>query len=141
MMVLIAMLLGMCDIGALILLFAQNASRNLFGLLMEKINQNRGETSWISFWFATFAGLVRWVVVFMYVFGNSDLSQVPWFVFSIFGSYFIFFNLFPINMILQYKTVGKCQDYLYGERGYIILSLIAKGVLAGLAFASAMQPV
>ncbi len=35
MIVLIAMLLGMYDIGALILLFGLNASMNLFGLLME----------------------------------------------------------------------------------------------------------
>lgn len=141
MIVLIAMLLGMYDIGALILLFALNASMNLFGLLMELLNQKRAKTSWISFWFGTFAGLVPWLVVFMFAFGNSDLSQVPWFVFAIFGSYFVFFNLFPINMILQYKKVGKWSDYLYGERGYIILSLVAKSVLAWLAFAGAMQPV
>ena len=141
MIVLIAMLLGMYDIGALILLFALNASMNLFGLLMEMLNQNRQKTSWISFWFGTFAGLVPWIVVFLYAFGNADLSQVPWFVYAIFGSYFVFFNLFPINMILQYKKVGKWQNYLYGERGYIVLSLVAKSVLAWLAFAGAMQPV
>ena len=82
-----------------------------------------------------------WVVVFLYAFGNSDLSRVPWFVYAIFGSYFVFFNLFPINMILQYKKIGKWRDYVYGERGYIILSLVAKSVLAWLAFAGAMQPV
>ena len=52
---------------------------------------------------------------------------------------FVFFNLFPINMILQYKKIGKWRDYVYGERGYIILSLVAKSVLAWLAFAGAMQ--
>ena len=140
MIVLIAMLLGVYDIGALILLFALNASMNLFGLLMEKLNQNREKANWTPFWFGTFAGLVPWIVVFLYAFGNSDLSRVPWFVYAIFGSYFIFFNLFPINMVLQYKRVGKWQDYLYGERGYIILSLVAKSVLAWLAFAGAMQP-
>jgi hypothetical protein len=140
MIVLIAMLLGMYDIGALILLFALNASMNLFGLLMEKLNQNREKTSWIPFWYGTIAGLVPWIVVFLYAFGNSDLSKVPWFVYAIFGSYFVFFNLFPINMVLQYKKVGKWRDYLYGERGYIILSLVAKSMLAWLAFAGAMQP-
>lgn len=140
MIVLIAMLLGMYDIGALMLLFGLNASMNLFGLLMEKLNQHREKTSWVPFWFATFAGLITWVVIFLYAFGNSDLSKVPWFVYAIFGSYFVFFNLFPINMVLQYKKVGKWSDYLYGERGYIILSLVAKSVLAWLAFAGAMQP-
>ena len=77
----------------------------------------------------------------MHTFGNSDLSRVPWFAYAIFGSYFVFFNLFPINMILQYKKIGKWKDYLYGERVYIILSLAAKTVLAWLVFFGIMQPV
>jgi len=31
------------------------------------------------------------------------------------------------------------KDYLYGERGYIVLSLVAKSVLAWLVFAGVMQ--
>jgi hypothetical protein len=50
------------------------------------------------------------------------------------------FNTFPINMILQYKRVGKWSDYVYGERGYIILSLVAKSLLAWLVLFGAMQP-
>ena len=41
---------------------------------------------------------------------------------------------------LQYKKGGKWKDYLYGERGYIILSLVAKTLLAWLVFAGIMQP-
>jgi hypothetical protein len=37
---------------------------------------------------------------------------------------------FPINMILQYKRWGRWKDYLYGERMYIILSLVSKSALA-----------
>jgi len=140
MIVLIGLLFGVYDIGALILLFSLNACMNLFGLLMEKINQYTEKTSWISFVFGSFAGLVPWIVLIMYAFGNSDLDQVPWFAYAIFGSYFVFFNLFPINMILQYKRVGKWNDYLYGERGYIVLSLVAKTVLAWLVFFGVMQP-
>ena len=43
-------------------------------------------------------------------------------------------------MILQYKKVGKWKDYLYGEKVYIILSLVAKTLLAWLVFAVIMQP-
>lgn len=35
-------------------------------------------------------------------------------------------------MILQYRKIGKLADYLYGERVYIILSLVAKSILAWL---------
>jgi hypothetical protein len=67
-------------------------------------------------------------------------QQTPWFVWAIVVSYFIFFNTFPINMILQYLKKGKWTNYMYGERGYIVLSLVAKTVLAWLVFAGAMQP-
>ncbi|MPM61671.1 hypothetical protein SDC9_108531 [bioreactor metagenome] len=43
-------------------------------------------------------------------------------------------------MILQYKKVGKWADYLYGERVYIVLSLVAKSILAWLVLFGAMQP-
>jgi len=140
MIVLIAVLFGVYDIGALILIFFLNASMNLFGLLMEKINQYTKKTDWTPFVYGSIAGIGAWIVIIMYAFGNSSPSQVPWFVYAIFASYLVFFNLFPINMILQYKKVGKWKDYLYGERMYIILSLSAKTVLAWLVFFGVMQP-
>lgn len=140
MIVLISLLFGVYDIGALIVIFVVNASMNLFGLLMEEINQYRDTVDWKPFIFGSIAGLAPWIVIVMYAFGNADPSEVPWFVYAIVGSYFVFFNLFPINMILQYKGIGKWKDYLYGERAYIILSLVAKSVLAWLAFAGVMQP-
>jgi hypothetical protein len=140
MIFLIAMLFGVYDIGALIAIFVLNASMNLFGLLMEQINQYTKKTNWGPFIFGSIAGIAPWVVIVLYAFGNSDLGQVPWFVFAIVGSYFVFFNLFPVNMILQYKGIGKWKNYLYGEKVYIILSLCAKTVLAWLVFSGVMQP-
>ncbi len=140
MIILIAMLFGVYDIGALITIFILNASMNWFGLLMEKVNQYTDKVSWSPFVFGSIAGIGPWVVIIMHAFGNADPAEVPWFVYAIIGSYFVFFNLFPINMILQYKKVGRWADYLYGERGYIILSLVAKSVLAWLVFSGVMQP-
>jgi len=140
MIILIAMLFGVYDIGALIAIFVLNASMNWFGLLMEQLNQYTGKTNWSPFVFGSIAGIGPWVIIIMHALGNADPAEVPWFVYAIIGSYFVFFNLFPINMILQYKKVGRWKDYFYGERGYIILSLVAKSVLAWLVFAGVMQP-
>ncbi|OEH83460.1 hypothetical protein BCR26_09495 [Enterococcus rivorum] len=140
MIVLIAMLFGMYDLGSLIILFLLNASMNLFGLLMELLNQYTKKTNWLPFIFGSISGLGTWVVIFIYALGNSDPSEVPWFVYAILASYFVFFNLFPINMVLQYKRIGKWSNYIYGERTYILLSLIAKTVLAWLVFSGVMQP-
>lgn len=141
MIVLIALLFGVYDVGALITIFLLNASMNLFGLLMEEVNQYKQKTDWSAFIFGSVAGIGPWIVIVLNAFGNSDPSLVPWFVYAIVGSYFVFFNLFPINMVLQYKKVGRWSNYLYGERTYIVLSLVAKTVLAWLVFAGAMQPV
>lgn len=140
MIVLTSVLFGIFDIGALIVIFLLNASMNLFGLLMEKMNQNGQKVDWTAFIFGSIAGIGPWIVIALYAFGNADPSKVPWFAYAIVGSYFLFFNLFPINMILQYRKKGKWADYLYGERGYIILSLCAKTVLAWLVLFGVMQP-
>jgi hypothetical protein len=38
----------------------------------------------------------------------------------------------------QYKAQGKWANYLYGERAYIVLSLIAKSALAWQIFSGAL---
>jgi hypothetical protein len=55
-------------------------------------------------------------------------------VYGIIASLFVFFNVFAVNMFLQYKRVGPWRNYLFGERGYILLSLFAKSALAWQVF-------
>ena len=47
---------------------------------------------------------------------------------------------FALVQYLQYKPVGKWSDYLRGERAYIILSLVAKSLLAWQIFANTLIP-
>ena len=42
----------------------------------------------------------------------------------------VFFNTFALNMWLQYHQLGRWSNYRYGERVYMILSLVAKSRLA-----------
>jgi hypothetical protein len=140
MIVLIAMFFGVFDLGSLILIFCLNATMNLLGLMMEIHNRTTKETNWTSFKIGVFAGAIPWIIILMYFLGSGNFDQIPGFVYAILISYFVLFNLFPINMILQYKGIGKWADYLVGERGYIVLSLLAKSLLAWLVFAGTMQP-
>ena len=59
----------------------------------------------------------------------------------IFASIFVFFNVFAVNMLLQYRKVGRWRDYLYGERVYMLLSLFANSALAWQVFAGTLRPV
>lgn len=142
MIVLISTLFGIYDIASLILIFIVNATMNLFGLVMEQLNEGRDKdhVRWGPFIWGSIAGIAPWIAIFLYMFGTGNFDMVPWFVWAIVVTYFIAFNTFPINMILQYKKVGKWADYLYGERVYIILSLVAKSILAWLVLFGAMQP-
>lgn len=139
MIVVIAMLVGMYDFASIILLFFLNAMMILFGWMMERHNQATKKTDWTSFYFGCIAGLVCWVTIAIYLFGAPD--KAPTFVYWIYFSIFVFFNVFDINMILQYKKIGKWKDYLYGERAYIILSLVAKSLLAWQVWAGTLRPV
>lgn len=142
MIVLIATLFGIYDIASLILIFIVNASMNLFGLVMEQLNSLRApkDIDWGPFLWGSLAGIAPWIAILLYMFGNGNFDRVPWFVWAIIGTYFVAFNTFPVNMVLQYKKIGKWRDYLYGERVYIILSLVAKSILAWLVLFGAMQP-
>ncbi|MBM3132401.1 MAG: hypothetical protein FJZ95_05145 [Chloroflexi bacterium] len=134
MMILIAMLSGVYDIVALIGLFGLTAMMNLFGLMMELHNQSTQKTNWTAFWFGCVAGILPWVGVTIYFLGSANTGDMPTFVYFIMGSLFFLFCLFAINMVLQYKKVGRWKNYLYGETVYIFLSLTAKSVLAWQVF-------
>ena len=137
MIFLIAMLVTIYDIGTLIALFTLTAVMNLMGLMMEIHNQTTDETDWTSYIIGCISGFIPWVVIFIPL---ITADSVPDFVIAIFITIAIFFNLFAINMILQYKKVGKYRDYLYGEKMYIVLSLIAKSALAWQVFAGTLRP-
>jgi len=141
MIVVIAMLSGVFDLPTLVLLFSLNATMIFFGLMMELHNQTTEKTNWTSFAMGCFAGAVPWVIIIWYFVGavlTSDSGDVPGFVYGIIASLFIFFNVFAINMFLQYKKVGPWRDYLFGEFVYILLSLTAKSALAWQVFAGTL---
>jgi hypothetical protein len=143
MIVLIGMLVGIWDLGTLIVMFGINATMNLFGIMMEKHNQHTQKTDWTAFIYGCFAGIVPWIVIVLYFAGSlsSAGAEPPGFVYAIIPTIFVFFNIFAVNMYLQYKKVGRWKDYLFGERVYIILSLAAKTALAWMIFVGTLAPV
>ena len=137
----VAMLTGIYDIGTLLLIFFLNAMMILFGLRMEIHNQYTEKTDWRPFIYGCIAGLIPWIVIFIWLFGaGGEEGGPPDFVYYIFITIAILFNSFAINMVLQYKRIGKWKDYLYGERMYVILSLVAKSALAWQVFAGTLRP-
>ena len=143
MIVLIGMLVGVWDLGALILMFGINATMNLFGIMMETHNQYTTKVNWTSFIYGCIAGIIPWIVIIVYFTGSLSGAEAkpPTFVYAIIPTIFVFFNIFAINMLLQYKQVGPWKNYLFGERVYIVLSLLAKTALAWMIWVGTLAPV
>lgn len=143
MMVAISMLAGVYELSLLLSIFFFTAIMNLLGLVMEIHNQTTKKTNWLSYILGCIAGIIPWVIVGIYFWGTASESgadAIPTFVYWIYVSIFVFFNAFAVNMVLQYKKIGKWKDYLYGEKSYIVLSLVAKTLLAWQVFGGTLQP-
>lgn len=132
MVVLIALFLWVWDVWSLAMIFVLNAMMIMFGYLMELVNQFTEKNNWSPFILGCISGGTPWVVLFAYFRAaiTSTGAEPPTFVYLILFIYFILFNVFAINIVLQYKGIGRWRDYLYGERVYIILSFVAKTILA-----------
>ena len=144
MIVLIAMLAGIFNFVALFGLFSLTAVMNLMGLMMEVHNHRAKKVNWLSYNIGALAGIIPWIAIGVALWASESSGSgqaVPTFVYAIFVSLFVFFSAFAVNMVLQYKKIGKWSDYLYGERAYIILSLLAKSALAWQIYAGILQPV
>lgn len=142
MIVLIALFVGPWDFWALAMIFVLNAMMIMFGYLMELVNQKTEKTTWSPFILGCISGGTPWIVLYSYFIAavRSTGLNPPAFVYLIFFIYFILFNVFAINMVLQYKGVGRWKDYLYGERVYVVLSFVAKTMLAWLVFIGVFAP-
>jgi hypothetical protein len=132
----ICLVFGIGDVAGLIGIAGANVAMILFGWIMEVVNKPGREVWWTPFWFGCIAGIVPWIALFFYVVGPG--SNTPSFVYGIFVSLFIFFNLFALNQWLQYRRVGKWAAYAYGERVYLVLSLVAKSLLAWQIFGNTL---
>jgi hypothetical protein len=147
----IAELFGMWDVIALVMIASVNACMNLFGYLFEVMNAGREPKAldWTAFYYGCFAGAVPWAAILGTIGSSPQIGNIPKFVWGVFGAYLVMFQTFPLNMYWQYKQVGRYSDavqggkgggYMYGEKVYQILSLVAKSLLLWLVFFGTNQP-
>ncbi|MGZ8178997.1 heliorhodopsin HeR [Williamsia sp. SKLECPSW1] len=137
MIVLIAFYFGVTNIDAVIAVFGANVAMIFFGWLQERENPpGREHTTMLPFWFGTVAGVVPWIVIVVNFVGAG--SGVPGFVVGIFVSLLVFFSTFAVNQWLQYRQIGPWRSYAFGEKTYLVLSLVAKSLLAWQIFGGSL---
>ena len=131
------------EFTALVAIAGCNVAMNLFGWSMEAANEGRARPDWKHFVFGCVAGIVPWVAIgaglVTYAL-QPDALPVPGFVWAIYASLFVSFNVFALTMVLQYAKVGVWRDYLAGEKTYMVLSLVAKSLLAWQVWSGTLRP-
>lgn len=136
MVVLIALYTGIDGIAALIGIAGANVAMILFGWLQESANPpGRSSVTMRPFWFGCVAGVAPWAAI---GYNLAAAEEIPGFVVGIFVSLFLFFNSFALNQWLQYREVGPWRSYAFGEKAYLVLSLVAKSALAWQIFAGSL---
>lgn len=136
MVVLIGFYFGLTGINTVVAVIDANVAMILFGWLQERMNPpGRTQTTMLPFWFGTLAGIAPWAAILINLVGAT---QVPGFVVGIFVSLLIVFFTFAVNQWLQYRGIGPWRDYVFGERAYLVLSLVAKSLLAWQIFAGSL---
>lgn len=135
----IAQLNGISDYAALLAIVGCNVSMILFGWLQEKYAEP-GDKQWLPFIFGCIAGIVPWLIVLIQLIGPKNPSTVhaPGFVYGIVITLFILFNCFALVQYKQYRAKGKWANYLRGEKAYIVLSFVAKSLLAWQIFSGTL---
>ena len=136
MIVAIAELTGIADVAALLALIGVNASMIGFGWMQERYETPGGGLG--PFWLGCGAGVFPWLAIGVYLIGPGAHAHAPGFVYGIYVSLFVAFNCFALVQYLQYKKIGRFADYLVGEKTYIVLSFVAKSLLAWQIFASTL---
>ena len=138
MVLLIASYSGITEIAAIIGIAGANVAMILFGWLQERFNApDRTETTMMPFWFGTVAGVIPWLAIW---FNVLTADEVPGFVYGIVVAETVLFFSFGLNQWLQYRRVGRWADYLVGEKRYLVLSLVAKSLLAWQIYGGSLAP-
>ncbi|NHA67653.1 heliorhodopsin HeR [Phycicoccus flavus] len=139
MVLLIGFYNGITGVVEVIAVVGANVAMILFGWLQELMNPpGRTRTTMLPFWFGCVAGAAPWVAVVVNLVGAGSSGEVPGFVYGIVVSLFVFFMSFALNQWLQYREVGRWADYGFGEKAYLVLSLIAKSALAWQIFGGSL---
>jgi hypothetical protein len=125
-MVTLALLAGASDLALLILIFAATAGSNLLALLSEQLSQRlRAGERW-KFWGSVMPALAAWLAVAIYVKSSYVYgADTPSYVYIIPAVMLALYLLMVFIHRKQFTRNGAWKDYMYTERGYIVLGFIS----------------
>lgn len=142
MLITIGLLVGVSDLGSLLLLVGLIVTTNLCGLAMEIYNPWRRamRVKWFSYAVGNVAALIAWVVIAGYmVAANVYGNGLPGFVYFLVPITFLAFVSLSVNTALQYRQKGRWADYYFSERAYLVWGVATGALVAWQVFAGALK--
>lgn len=140
MIVLIALISGITELTALIAIFGANVGMILFGLVMEQRNPaGTDRPDMRPFWYGSLVGAFPWIAIgAVLIRTEMTTGGVPGAVWGIYVSLLVLFFSFALNMWLHYARKGTWATIVRYEKTYLVLSLVAKSLLAWQIFSAAL---
>ena len=146
MRVMIAQLSGVTDIHLLFSIFMASATTMVLGGCHESVNAKARADSdsikqqnWYPFLVSFIPHFSSWAIIYCYFFTGVSRADAPAFVYAIVIVLFILDGPFALLFYLQWAKIGLFQDYVTGEKGFIVLSFTAKTLLAWLNYVSSTK--
>ncbi|CAB9502868.1 expressed unknown protein [Seminavis robusta] len=138
MRVMIAQFAGVTDIHLLLLIFVLTALVIQLGASHEifnaKARADGHPQNWRCFYLSWFAELTTWFLIFNYFGMRVKGGSQPDFIWVIMIVMFLLNSSFAVIFTLQWAQIPPFDDYVAGERAFIVLSFFSKTLLAWIAF-------
>lgn len=133
----VALLAGAHDFSALITLFVLTFVVHMLWFISEKKNVGR-----LPYGLGIATGVVVLLAVGFYLVGAGMWGggHVPVYIIWAFATLVVGLAAVAVNLSMQRRGKGKWANYLYAERVYMIVGLVATSAVAWQLFAGALKP-
>lgn len=130
-MVTLALVNGVTDLSAIILIFGFVVAGAFLNYEREIHTHDSKTNAWWARWGGIKTSLAPWVVIAIYLWGGHAYGQgLPAYIYWLDGSLFVSFLVWAWAVDQSAKARGWWADYLNTEQAYLIISLVTSAALA-----------
>ncbi len=135
-MLAIAILVGVYNISSLLMIIGLSVTAAILWLLKETVRP----ANWLNYWVGLGASVLPWIIVLIYAwsahaYGTSLPTYVDWVIISM----LLGFAALAVNFGFQSQKIGRWEDYLYGEKMFIVLAVVIQSALAWQLYAGTLR--
>jgi hypothetical protein len=130
-LVTVAILAGVAELSVLVMIFVLNLAVHLVGWLLESRRKSTTKNGWLMV-VAGSVGIVPWLAVGFSMWATTVFGSgsVPGFVYWLYATMLAISLGCAVLTYLQLKGAGRWSDYIFAERTYMVIGVVASTLLA-----------